>query len=127
VPRADGASWRESDYRNWSRRTPRGKPRKDGTRTGKPGAFARAAAAAGLPGITPYFLRHTSASLRLAAGAPLQEVADEMGHDVETLSTIYAHVISEYRGLGALDPDEEIRKARARIAGGETTTGREAM
>jgi integrase len=128
VPRADGKAWLESDYRNWSRRTPRGKPRKDGTRTGLPGPFARAAAAAGVPAITPYYLRHTYASLRLAEQRlSLQEIADELGHDVDVLAKIYAHVISEYRGEGAIDPDALIAEARAKIRSGETTIGREAM
>lgn len=128
VPRADGRAWRESDYRNWSRRTARGKRRADGERTGQPGAFARAAAAAGVPNITPYFLRHTYASLRLAEQRlSLQEIADELGHDVDVLAKIYAHVISEYRGQGPIDPDGLIRKARAKSARGATTRDQEAM
>ena len=44
-------------------------------------AFRRAALAAGLPGyLTPHCLRHTFASTLLAAGAPVQYVAAQLGH-----------------------------------------------
>ncbi len=35
-----------------------------------------------------------------------------MGHTVEVLARTYAHVISEYRGRGPIDPETLIRKAR---------------
>jgi integrase len=102
IARLDGQPWTESDYRNWTARKPRGKRRVDGERTGLPGAFARAAAAAGVPDITPYFLRHTFASLRIAEQRlSLQEIAAELGHDVDVLAKTYAHVISEYRATVA--------------------------
>jgi integrase len=66
-----------------------------------------------VPGITPYFLRHTYASLRLAEQRlSLQEIADEMGHTVEVLARTYAQVIAEYRGQGPIDPDGLISEAR---------------
>ena len=46
-------------------------------------AFGRAVHRAGLPGhFTPHCLRHTYASLLLAAGAPPQYVRQQMGHAV---------------------------------------------
>jgi integrase len=77
--------------------------------------FAAAATAIGRPDATPYFLRHTYASLRLAEQRlSLQEIAEEMGHTVEVLARTYAHVISEYRGRGPIAPDALITRARRR-------------
>lgn len=123
VPGTDGRPWSDSDYRRWATKHARGrKSAKTGQRTGRPGPFARAAAAAGVPGITPYFLRHTYASLRLAEQKlSLQEIAAEMGHTVEVLAGEYAHVISEYRGQGPIDPDQLIADVRAKRAGGTAT------
>lgn len=47
-------------------------------------AFRRAARAAGCPQARLYDLRHTYASLRLAAGAPLTYVAAQLGHATAT-------------------------------------------
>jgi hypothetical protein len=67
--------------------------------------FAAAATAIGRSDATPYFLRHTYASLRLAEQRrSLQEIAEEMGHTVEVLARTYAHVIAEYRGQGPHRP-----------------------
>jgi integrase len=51
-------------------------------RTGQPGSFERARVAAGLPDdVTPYYLRHTYATLRIAEQRlSLQEIAEELGH-----------------------------------------------
>jgi integrase len=51
---------------------------RDLARAGK--AFRRAAKKAKLAGFTPYSLRHTWASLRLAAGAPITYVSAQLGH-----------------------------------------------
>lgn len=88
--------WKRSRYQNWRRRQ-----------------FAKAAAAAGMTGATPYHLRHTYASLRIAEGRlSLKEIADEMGHSLQVLSDTYSHVINEYKGLGKIDPDRLISEAR---------------
>jgi integrase len=98
-PRPDGEPWTATDYRNWRRRV------------FKP-AVARAAVA-----ITrPYDLRHACASLLIRAGWPLTEVADFMGHTVQTLSQDYAHVIKEMKGQPAVEPAEAIQAARTRLA-----------
>jgi integrase len=113
VARSDGGAWTETDYRNWTKRAPRGKRRADGSRTGKPGAFHQAAVAVGLGHITPYDLRHTFASLRLAEQRLSQkEIADEMGHSLQMLSDTYSHVIADLKGAGPVDPDALIAKAR---------------
>lgn len=123
ISRDDGGPWRDHDYKNWGRKVARGKRRKDGARTGGAGPFERARAAAGLPDdVTPYYLRHTYASLRIAEQRlSLQEIAEELGHSLEVLATHYAHVISEYAGKGKIDPEKLIREARERVAGGDVS------
>jgi integrase len=117
LARPDGRPWREHDYKNWAAKRPRGRRvagAASGARSGALGPFTEAARAIGRPDLTPYFLRHTSASLRIAEQRlSLQEIADEMGHSVQVLSEHYAHVISEYAGAGAIDPDSLIARVRA--------------
>lgn len=93
-----GRAWSEADYRNWRRRH-----------------FKPAATAAGLPGnFRPYDLRHTCASLMLRAGTPATDVAEHLGHSVETLLSVYAHAIKEMKGQPAVPLDKAIRAARVR-------------
>jgi integrase len=108
LPQAQGNPWRLHDYKNWQRNAVKSE------RSKRPASlFAAAAMAIGRSDATPYFLRHTYASLRLAEQRlSLQEIAEEMGHTVEVLARTYAHVIAEYRGQGPIDPDALIRKAR---------------
>jgi integrase len=77
------------DSKNWQRNA--GKTE----RSSRPASiFAATATAIGRSDATPYFLRHTYASLRLAERRlSLQEIAEEMGHTVEVLARTYAHVI----------------------------------
>lgn len=115
ITRPDGRPWREHDYKNWSARRARGERRGDGRRAGRPGAFHQAADFAGVAQITPYWLRHTYVSLRIAEQRlSLKEIADEVGHDVDVLAKTYAHVISDYRGQGPIDPARLIAKERER-------------
>jgi integrase len=53
-------------------------------------AFARAAKRAGLPGITPYVLRHTGATLLAASGVPMHQIASMMGHTTQRMTEVYA-------------------------------------
>ena len=46
----------------------------------RPRFFDRAARAAGLEGLTPHELRHTAASLAVAAGANVKSVQQMLGH-----------------------------------------------
>ena len=110
LPQAEGKPWRLHDYKNWQRNAVKTE------RSSRPASiFAAAATAIGRPDATPYFLRHTYASLRLAEQRlSLQEIAEEMGHTVEVLARTYAHVISEYRGRGPIAPDALITRARRR-------------
>ena len=57
--------------------------------------FARVAREAGIDaaGAVPYTLRHSAVSLLLDAGAPIEEVADLLGDDPQTLYRHYRHRI----------------------------------
>ena len=55
--------------------------------------FRRLARAAGLPPIRLHDLRHTSATLALAAGVPMKVVSDRLGHSTTTITAdLYTHV-----------------------------------
>lgn len=50
----------------------------------------------GLPRLTPHGLRHAAATLMVAAGVPMRQVADQLGHrNPATTARIYAHVLPE--------------------------------
>ena len=56
--------------------------------------FRRAADAAGLIGFRPHDLRHTFASVTLAAGAPITDVARWLGHaNIQVTYATYSHFI----------------------------------
>ena len=101
-PNRNGDPWTEDQWDAWRRDT-----------------WRPACHAAGLhPAPRPYDLRHSFASLLLAAGCTIHDVARQLGHGVDLTLNVYGHVIDEYRGEGHIDPDTEIRKART----GETFT-----
>jgi hypothetical protein len=61
LPQAEGKPWRLHDYKNWQRNAVQSE------RSSRPASiFAAAATAIGRSDATPYFLRHTYASLRRA-------------------------------------------------------------
>lgn len=53
--------------------------------------FTRVAHRAGITGAIPYMLRHSAASLLLDSGASIEEVADLLGDDPQTLYRHYRH------------------------------------
>ena len=56
--------------------------------------FQRLTRDAGLPPIRLHDLRHTSASLALAAGVPMKVVSDRLGHSSTTITAdLYTHVV----------------------------------
>ena len=58
--------------------------------------FERAATAAGLTGITPHSLRHTAASLAIAAGANVKVVQTMLGHKSATMTLdLYGHLFED--------------------------------
>jgi len=47
-----------------------------------------------LPGVTPNELRHTAASNLSAAGVPIEQIADVLGHtDTAMLMEVYRHAV----------------------------------
>lgn len=50
---------------------------------------------AGVTPLSPHAARHTYASLALDAGVPIQDVARQLGHTVETCQRTYAHFIGD--------------------------------
>jgi integrase len=112
-PRAvDGGAWRKHDWDNWRKR-----------------AFAPAAGSAGLlewdpeakrwtGDFVPYDLRHTCASLMIAAGRPIAEVAEHLGHGVDVCARTYAHTIESLKGKVLLPVDDAIDAARSEVFGG---------
>jgi integrase len=110
---ADHLAWRKYDWDNWRARS-----------------FKEAVGAAGLLGLdserkrwvgnfVPYDLRHTCASLMLAAGRPVTEVAAHMRHGVDVCTRTYAHAIEPLRGAPLRPVDELIREARGEIGGSQ--------
>ncbi len=60
-------------------------------------AFTRTAKKAGLPGVTPHTLRHTSATLMAQARIPMREIAGVLGHDdSRTTEKVYAKHHPDY-------------------------------
>ncbi|MEO9137701.1 MAG: tyrosine-type recombinase/integrase [Jatrophihabitans sp.] len=58
--------------------------------------FEPAVSAAGLGGITPYSLRHTAASLAMAAGANVNVVQTMLGHKSATMTLdLYGHLFDD--------------------------------
>jgi integrase len=97
-PRADGEPWRDHDSRNWRKRV-----------------FRPATEAIGLVSARPYDLRHSFASLLIHEGRPLMEIADQLGHSVETLLRHYAHLIAEMAGQPPISAEQAISAARPQL------------
>jgi integrase len=98
----DGHPWRQHDWDRWRRRK-----------------FDPAKRSAGLEDFVPYDLRHTAASLLIATGRPITEVALQLGHSPSTCADIYAHVVEKYRGQQIRSFDDligESRRGRKRVA-----------
>jgi integrase len=96
-PRPDRQPWRKTDWANWRRRF-----------------FSEAVKATDLSrGFRPYDLRHSAASLFIAAGWTPSEVAHQLGHSIEISARIYMHLIEEMRGRRPQSVDQVIAEARA--------------
>lgn len=95
-PRAkDGAGWTKTDRNNWRRRF-----------------FAPAAEAAGLETFPPKNLRHSCASLMIAAGRPSTEVAEALGHSLVVSQRVYQRLLREMKDQPVRTVDEMIAEAR---------------
>ena len=88
-----GPAWQDSDGLIFTTAT--GSPR-EGTHVTK--VFQRSCAALGLPRVRFHDLRHTTATVLAAAGVPVRDVQDQLGHStvLTTLAT-YVHVVPEAR------------------------------
>jgi integrase len=102
-------------------RASRGRKRPDGTRAGTGGALGRAAAAAGVPKVSPYTLRHSFCSLLLHEGRSVIYVARQMGHDAKLTLSTSGHVIDELEEAPRVPAEDAIRAARSisRVTGVE--------
>ncbi|HEV7774228.1 MAG TPA: tyrosine-type recombinase/integrase [Conexibacter sp.] len=63
----------------------------------------------------PYDLRHSFASLLLAGGKTVHYVARQLGHSPSLTLETYGHIIEEYEDSPPIDPEAEIREARATL------------
>lgn len=95
VPDGAGNPRDLDDYKNWRRRR-----------------FGPAVTDLGLPIRRPYDLRHTCASLLIAAQRNILEIATQLGHRPEMTLRTYGHLIDEYRGQPPIDIEGRIRAAR---------------
>ncbi|MCW2539469.1 MAG: Integrase [Frankiales bacterium] len=69
-----------------------------------PAAFDRAAEAIGLPGLRPHELRHTAASLAIAAGADIKVVQKMLGHKSATMTLDqYGHLFDDRLETSPID------------------------
>lgn len=95
----DKPAWTDYDYRNWRRRT-----------------YLPVATLFDLPRPgRPYTLRHLFASLLIASGYSVADVADQMGHSPDMTLKTYTHVIAELRGKPPADPALTILNARTTV------------
>lgn len=91
-----GEWFRKDDWNNWRHRR-----------------FEPAVAAAGLPPVRPYDLRHSFASLLIREQRyAITEIAEQMGHAATMSLNTYGHVFSEYRGTTPAPASQLIQQAR---------------
>jgi hypothetical protein len=87
--------WTQAAYQSWRRR-----------------AFRRALDAVGVEQATPYYLRHSFASLLLWEGRSVIYVARQLGHDARLTLSRYGHVIDELDEQPRIDAETAIQEAR---------------
>ncbi|MBJ7348784.1 MAG: tyrosine-type recombinase/integrase [Thermoleophilaceae bacterium] len=97
-PNAAGNPLSPSDYANWRRRR-----------------YNAAAQAAGRPDVTPYTMRHSSASLLLWSGRSISYVARQLGHSPAESMRDYQHVIDELEFADRVDVNTAIKNARQAV------------
>lgn len=77
------------------------------------------------PKVTTHVLRHTAASLMVAAGVPIFDVAKIFGHSTVQVTMRYAHFAPE-AGRAAIDAlDRRLRPGPPASGGGEPPGGRD--
>ena len=101
---AAGADWQKSDFVFTTRI---GRPL-EGTLVTRD--LKRLLAREGLPAVSFHGLRHSCASLLLAAGVPVRDVSELLGHsDVRLTLSTYAHVLEENKTRTASAIDQVLR------------------
>jgi integrase len=95
--RSDGGPWTATDWDNWRRRV-----------------WKPAAEAAGLKGSRPRDLRGSYASLLIAAGQSVVEVAEQLGHSPVMCLNTYARAFAEFDPENRVSAERAIRDARER-------------
>ena len=95
-PATKGGPWKDTDYRNWRKRV-----------------FAPATERADIKGVRPYDLRHSYASLLIAEGRSIVEIAAQLGHSPTVCLDTYGHVFDELKSKDTISAEELIRNARA--------------
>jgi integrase len=114
----DGKPWSDSAYRNWRRRC--WQPACVAVGVGRIEPYKRADGSYGnrYVGAVPYDLRHSFASLLIHEGElSVVEIANQLGHSVETLLRVYAHVIAEMKGKPKVPAEIAIAQARKKVHG----------
>jgi integrase len=109
--RPDGQHWQDHDLRNWRRRIWQPAAAEIGIGDLSITGHGRSKRSS-YEGAVPYDLRHSFASLMLAAGLNPIEVAEMMGHGPKILFETYAHVIEEHRGQPPISAEQRILQAR---------------
>lgn len=95
-PNKAGGPWRKHDYNNWRRRSYA--PAAERVRPGQ--------------SLRPYDLRHTAATLYVAAGYDHLEVAQQLGHTPEVSIRTYQHLYDIGRRGQGWTVNDYIRQAR---------------
>jgi integrase len=97
-PGPGGRCWGEKEYRAWRHR------------------FCKAAREAGMR-CHPYALRHHAASLMIASGMNVVQVARQLGHDPTMTLSTYASVFEDHETSGPIDMDAEVMRVRRLLRG----------
>ena len=96
IPGPAGKPWTSQGWQNWRRRV-----------------WRPAATGAGLPdGSRPRDLRSSYASVLIASGMSVVEVAQELGHSPSMCLTTYARAFAEYDPKKRVSPELAIQRAR---------------
>lgn len=66
--------------------------------------------------VTPHFLRHTAASAWADEGFTIDDVAEFLGDDAETVRTTYVHIFQKTRDAKHANMGQRIREGRANVA-----------
>jgi len=116
----DGEPWSQTAYNNWRKRV--WQPACVVAGVGRIEPYRRADGSWGrrYAGAIPYDLRHSFASLLIHEGElSIVEIANQLGHSVETLLRVYAHVIAEMAEKHKVPAETAIAEARLKASGDE--------